>query len=1157
MQSILESVANGRRARIGGVPESYAALILGALARAGRDVLFVAADDVRATTALEGLRFFAPDAVCLPLPAWDCLPYDRASPHADIVSRRIDTLTRLIGESEPGRGRLVVATASSVTQRLPPRAGFEGASMVLRPGQGAGRDALLEFLVRNGYRRVETVREAGEFAVRGGIVDLFATGDEEPVRLDYFGDDLESLRRFDAVSQRTSRIRDEALLRPVSEVPLDEAAITRFRTAYRARFGVTGADDPLFTAVSEGRRHVGMEHWLPLYHPCLETVFDYLADAVIVFGHRAEEALLARRDLIGEYYIARQNMASAGAAQGPVYRPVPPESLFLGEQEWERHLDGRPSLALSPFDETEGPGTLHAGVRAARDFADVRVQPDVNLYDAVREHIAELRAGAGRAIIAAHTEGSRDRLGHLLREHGAAGLTTADDWAAVGNLEAGAVALCVVGIERGFEADDLAVITEEDILGDRLTRRTGRRVRPENVIAEASSLLTGDLVVHMEHGIGRYDGLVTLDVAGAPHDCLRLTYDGGDKLYVPVENIELLSRYGSEEAGAALDRLGGAAWQARKARLKERIREMAHELIAVAAQRSLRSAAPLTPADGLFDEFCARFPYAETDDQQRAIDDTLEDLSTGRPMDRLICGDVGFGKTEVALRAAFIAVMAGRQVAVIVPTTLLARQHYQTFVERFANYPVRIAQLSRLVPPRDAKLTKHDLTNGTMDIVIGTHALLSKSIKFRDLGLMVVDEEQHFGVAHKERLKQFRADVHVLTLTATPIPRTLQMALAGVRELSLIATPPVDRLAVRTFVLPYDPVVIREAIIREHLRGGQTFYVCPRIEHMDRVVERVRTLVPEVKVAVAHGRMASRALEKTITAFYEGAFDVLVSTNIIESGLDLPAVNTIVVHRADMFGLSQLYQLRGRVGRSKVRAYAYLSLPPGQKLTPAAEKRLEVMQTLDSLGAGFSLASHDLDIRGAGNLLGEEQSGHIREVGIELYQQMLEEAVTEARGGPEDEARGWSPQINLGTPVLIPEDYVQDLGLRLELYRRLSRLEVEADIDAFAAEMVDRFGALPPAVENLLETVTIKQLCLRAGVEKVEAGPKGAVLAFRGDSFANPVGLVGFISDQVGTAKLRPDHRLVFMRDWETPADRLTAVRRLMTTIAEIAGGPI
>ncbi|MBY0420765.1 MAG: transcription-repair coupling factor, partial [Parvularculaceae bacterium] len=589
----------------------------------------------------------------------------------------------------------------------------------------------------------------------------------------------------------------------------------------------------------------------------------------------------------------------------------------------------------------------------------------------------------------------------------------------------------------GFETKDLAILSEQDILGDRLVRR-GRRKRAENFLTEASSLMVGDLVVHVEHGVARYLGLKTLDVAGAPHDCLQLEYAGGSKLFLPVENIELLSRFGSDDPDAPLDKLGGAAWQSRKARIKARIKMLAEQLIAIAAKRELKTVGAILPGQGVYDEFCARFPYAETEDQENAIADVVEDLAKGRPMDRLVCGDVGFGKTEVALRAAFIVAMTGRQVAVIAPTTLLARQHFKRFTERFKGFPVKVAALSRLVSAAESEKVRQGLKSGDVDLVIGTHALLAKSVEFRDLGLLVVDEEQHFGVKHKERLKEFRADTHVLTLTATPIPRTLQLAMSGIRDLSLISTPPVDRLAVRTTVGPFDPVVARETLLREHFRGGQSFYVAPRIADLAGVAEFLDVQVPEIKYKIAHGQMAGGELEDIMNAFYDGKFDVLVSTTIIESGLDISTANTMIVHHADQFGLAQLYQLRGRVGRAKLRAYAYLTTSPRKILTEAAERRLKVMQSLDTLGAGFTLASHDLDIRGAGNLLGEEQSGQVKEVGVELYQHMLEEAVTALRQGGEDKGDGqWSPTISIGAAVLIPEDYVADLDVRMGLYRRL------------------------------------------------------------------------------------------------------------------------
>ena len=846
--------------------------------------------------------------------------------------------------------------------------------------------------------------------------------------------------------------------------------------------------------------------------------------------------------------------------EGAPYRALPPDALYPTADEVTSVTAA--ALTFSAF----GAGAA-AGETAARDaamraeigFAEARAAPETNLYNAVGERLrADLAAGQ-RVLVCGHSDGSRDRLVSLLADHGDLPLAVTPTWSAVENLPAGTIAAATLPIDHGFNGAGLMVVTEQDILGERLSRPRRRRRKGEEFLREVSSLEDGDHVVHIEHGIGRYDGLQTLEIGGAPHDCLRLVYHGGDKLFLPVENIEVLSRFGSEDAGVVLDKLGGAAWQARKARVKKRIRDMAEQLIRIAAEREIETLARVYPPEGVYEEFCARFPYEETEDQLQSITDVFEDLSTGRPMDRLICGDVGFGKTEVALRAALIVAMQGMQVAVVVPTTLLARQHFNQFKDRFRNLPLKVRQLSRMVTGKEASEVRAALASGACDVVVGTHALLAKTISFSNLGLLVIDEEQHFGVGQKERLKELKAGVHVLTLTATPIPRTLQMALTGVRSMSLIATPPVDRLAVRTFVMPYDGVVLREALMREHFRGGQSFYVCPRIEDLTRVHERLRNLVPELKLSVAHGQMPARELEDVMTQFSDGGFDVLLSTHIVESGLDIPSANTIVIHRADMFGLAQLYQLRGRVGRSKTRAYAYLTTQPGKKLTPAAQRRLEVMQTLDSLGAGFSLASHDMDIRGTGNLLGEEQSGHVKEVGVELYQHLLREAVMAAREGRLSEngqvTEDWTPQIQLGTPVLIPDAYVPDLSLRLGLYRRVAQLVDGQEIDAFAAELTDRFGPVPPEVTNLLDIIAIKQACKAANVAKVDAGPKGAVVAFRDNHFADPASLVAYIAKQAGTIQMRPDHRLVYRRNWGKPKQRVKGLTRFVGELAALAAG--
>jgi transcription-repair coupling factor (superfamily II helicase) len=1164
-KSPAERLKAGRPLTVAGVPDGAEGLVVADLARAiaasknppAISLALVCRDGPRMAAVSRAISFFAPDIEVLEFPAWDCLPYDRVSPHPAVIAQRVMTLARLsriVGREHPA---VLLTTVNAVLQRVPERAVIAKQSLSVAPGNVAPMANIIQWLELNGFNRAATVREAGDYAVRGGIVDLFAPGMDAPVRLDFFGDTLESIRSFDPETQRTTSELRTLDLVPVSEFALTSDTIRLFRTGYVAEFGAAAPDDALYEAVTEGRKHAGMEHWLPLFHRRLETLFDYLPATPLAVEPLAEEAAHERLAQIADYYQARKDALGKDGGGAP-YKPLPPGRLYLAEAEWRERLDASALAKLTPFAAPSSPsplgGEVAVGAHAGRNFAAERATPSANVFEAVVKHVGALQSGGKRAVVALWSEGSRERMGHVLAEHDLHNLAPVASWPEALALPRPQVALAVLGLESGFETADVALITEQDILGERLIRARRPSKRAENFIAEVTSLAAGDLVVHVDHGIGRFSGLRAIEAAGAPHDCLEIHYAGGDKLFLPVENIELLSRYGSEEAGAELDRLGGTAWQARKARMKNRIREIAGELIKVAAERQLHEAPRLALAAGLYDEFCAGFPYEETEDQDAAIASVLADLASGRPMDRLICGDVGFGKTEVALRAAFIAAMNGKQVAVVVPTTLLARQHFRTFGERLRDYPVHLAQASRLVSAGELAKVKKGIAEGTIDIVIGTHALLGKNIKFKDLGLIVVDEEQHFGVAHKERLKQLRAEVHVLTLTATPIPRTLQLALSGVREMSIIATPPVDRLAVRTFVSPFDPVTVREALLRERYRGGQAFYICPRIEDLAGAKDFLDKHVPEVRVAVAHGQMPARVLEDVMSAFYDGKFDVLLSTTIVESGLDIPTANTLIVHRADMFGLAQVYQLRGRVGRSKLRAYALLTLPAARKITAQAERRLKVLQSLDTLGAGFQLASHDLDIRGAGNLLGDEQSGHIKEVGYELYQQMLEEAVMSMKAGITAPAPDrWSPQITIGTPVLIPEDYVTDLPVRLALYRRLSEIEDDRAIEAFAAELVDRFGPLPDEVEYLLQVVAIKSLCRRANVERIEVGPKGAVLAFRDNVFQNPDGLIAYIAKHPVGARVRPDMKVVFFDEWDSSAERLKGATEILRSLVAIA----
>lgn len=1162
-QSPAQALKPGRVLTLAQVADGAEGLVLADLARAiaarsdapAVSLAIVCRDGQRMQQLARALSFFGPDIEVMEFPAWDVLPYDRVSPNAAIVAQRMTTLSRLSRVKGRDKPSILVTTANAITQRVPAREFTATHALSVAPGNVLGMQSVVEWLELNGYQRASTVREPGEYAVRGGILDLFPPGLDLPVRFDYFGDSVESIKTFDPQTQRSELPMSKLDLVPVAEFQLITETIRRFRTGYVSQFGAAGPDDLLYEAVSEGRRYPGMEHWLPLFHEGMDTLFDYLPGTPVALEALADDAVDQRFAQIKDYYEARAEALKDGVT--PAYKPMPPDKLYLSEAEWKERLGELAVAKLNPFDVPPAADVIDIGATPGHNFVTERTEPGANVFEAVARHVNALQGDGKRVVIALWSEGARERMAHVLADHRLVNLKSVGSWQQVVAAPKHEISLAVLGIDAGFVTDDAAVISEQDILGDRLVRTRKATRRADNFIQEATSLSAGDLVVHVDHGIGRFIGLQPITVNGATQDCLEIHYAEGAKLFLPVVNVELLSRYGSEQTNVELDRLGSGNWQARKARMKKRILEMAGELIKIAAERQLREAPKLTVTPGAYDEFAAGFPYEETDDQLTAIDATLNDLASGRPMDRLVCGDVGFGKTEIALRAAFDAVMNGKQVAVVVPTTLLARQHFKNFSERFRGFPVNVAQLSRLVPAAQMTLNKKGLADGSVDIVIGTHAVLGKAIKFKDLGLVVVDEEQHFGVSHKERLKTLRAEVHVLTLTATPIPRTLQLALTGVRDLSIIASPPVDRLAVRTFVTPFDPLVVREALLREKYRGGQAFYVCPRIEDLAGAKDFLDKHVPEVRVVVAHGQMAPTVLDDIMSAFYDGKYDVLLSTTIVESGLDIPTANTLIVHRADMFGLAQLYQLRGRVGRSKLRAYALLTLPVNRTITAQAERRLKVLQSLDTLGAGFQLASHDLDIRGAGNLLGEEQSGHIKEVGFELYQQMLEEAVTSAKAGiTEVVADRWSPQITIGMPILIPEDYVADLSVRLALYRRLADMEEERDIDSFAAEMVDRFGPLPKDVEHLLQIVQIKALCRRANVDKLDAGPKGAVLSFRDNEFANPEGLMLFIRDHAASVKVRNDkngQRLVFLDDWDKPEERLKGALAIVRRLSSIA----
>ncbi|WP_332065587.1 transcription-repair coupling factor [Bartonella sp. CB189] len=1136
--------------------EAFALAKLSAEIAQGKPLVYVIRDGTKIPHLVQTLNFIEPNLPVIQFPAWDCLPYDRVSPGISVMARRLSALTHISNLRKTPHTAIILTTANAIMQKLPPQAMIESQVIYARAGQNANMEHLVKSLESNGFERVAVVRDVGEFAVRGGIVDIFSPMEIEPLRLDFFGNTLEDIRVFDLETQRTTGKRTEFLLQAMSEVVLTPEVISRFKSSYIHAFGVSKRNNMLYEAISQGRRFAGMEHWLPFFYENLDTFFDHYHDLPIVFEHRIEEVLIERYRLIEDYYDARKEREN-DKENSVSYHPVDPNLLYLTPEhvlecakQSECRVDFTPFNIPKTLDQTT---IVHTNVKLGYDFIKERNAQEKNVFSSVVDHISLLHDAGKKVLLACWSEGSLDRLIQVLNEHGLKKINIIQSLQAIKKTPSNYVSAAVITIEHGFETEDFVIIAEQDILGDRLIRSSKRRKKNTSFISEISSLNCGDIVVHIDHGIGRFVGLKTIMTTGILRDCLEINYAGGDRLFLPIENIELLSRYGSEETDITLDKLGGVSWQSRKARLKKHLLDMAGQLIHIAAERATHSAPALVPPTGPFDEFVACFPYEETEDQIGAIDAVLDDLASGKPMDRLICGDVGFGKTEVAIRSAFVAALNGYQVAVVVPTTLLSRQHYKTFTSRFQGLPIKIGHASRLVKTKELAQIKKGISDGTVDIVIGTHVLLSGAVSFSRLGLLIIDEEQHFGVKHKERLKELKSDIHVLTLSATPIPRTLGLALSGVRELSLITTPPIDRMAVRTFISPFDALVIRETLLREYYRGGQSFYVCPRISDLSSIEEYLKTHVPELKFVIAHGQMSAGQLDDIMNAFYDGQYDILLSTSIIESGLDIPTANTLIVHRAEMFGLSALYQLRGRVGRSKQRAYALFTFPSGKVLTSAAERRLKVLQSLDSLGASFQLASHDMDIRGSGNFLGEKQSGHIKEVGFELYQKMLEEAIAELKEGEQSEDKQWSPQISLGTTVMIPENFVPDLSLRMALYRRLTELDNLEKIDEFAAELVDRFGPLPLEVRHLLKVFYIKILCRKAHVEKLDAGPKGGVVQFRNNYFENGIALVQWVERQGSMAKIRPDQSIVLVRDWTTVDERLVGAVNIMKQLVEIA----
>jgi transcription-repair coupling factor (superfamily II helicase) len=1131
---------------------SARALLLAEAARAHDGLLVAVARDTQRAQALESeLKIFAGGLPVLHFPDWETLPYDAFSPHPEIVSQRIATLYRLPNVK---RGVLVVPVAT-LMQRIAPRSHITGSGLVLAKGQKldlAGEQRRLE---ASGYRHVPQVAEPGDFAVRGALLDIFPMGSAEPYRIELFDDEVESIRSFDPETQRSQQPVDRVELLPAREFPLTEEAAKEFRGNLRERFPIDVRRCPLYQDMKEGVTPGGIEYYLPLFFAQTATLFDYLADdALFVLGEGAGEAADQFWTQAAERYDQRAH---------DIERPVlPPAELYLPPEKLREQLNKR--LRVEVVD----PGHEHAvdtGTQPAPELPLNRKgeEPGTSL----RHFLASY---PGRVLIAADSAGRREALVETLASVGLKP-EHVDNWSAFLARHPGEsrndeqnlprLAITIAPLEQGFALTKpvLTVLTERELYGERVRserdrkRRRGAARDPEAIIRDLTELTPGAPIVHVDHGVGRYQGLVSMDVGGMDGEFLVIEYARGDKLYVPVAQLGLVSRYsGTAPELAPLHSLGGDAWERARRKAAEKVRDVAAELLAIYAQRQARGGESLPIDRQLVEEFGSSFPFEETPDQESAIEAVLNDLAAPRAMDRVICGDVGFGKTEVALRAAFATATAGKQVAVLVPTTLLAQQHYRNFADRFADWPVRVDVLSRFKSAKEVNEALKRLADGQIDVIVGTHKLLQPDIKFKNLGLVIVDEEQRFGVRQKEQLKKLRAEVDLLTMTATPIPRTLNMAMAGLRDLSLIATPPAHRTAVRTFISAWDPATIREALQRELSRGGQVYFLHNEVQSIERTVRELQELVPDARIRIAHGQMPERELEGVMADFHRQRFNVLVCTTIIETGIDIPTANTIIIDRADHFGLAQLHQLRGRVGRSHHRAYAYLVVPDRKSITADAQKRLEALASLEELGAGFTLATHDLEIRGAGELLGDEQSGQIQEIGFGLYTELLDRAVRALKSGkvPDfDLSSEHETEVELHLPALIPDDYLPDVHARLTLYKRIASARSEDELRDLQVEMIDRFGLLPEPTRQLFAVASLKLMATPLGIRKLDFGANGGRIVFREKPEVDPMAIIRLIQRQPRVYKLDGQDKLKVILELPGASERIRSAQELLVTL--------
>jgi transcription-repair coupling factor (superfamily II helicase) len=1127
---------------------SAAALALAEAMDADRRLYVVIADDARSLERLSAeVRFFAGDELPLVrLPDWEVLPYDLFSPHPDIVSERLKTLFEL----PLLRHGCLIVTADTLMQRLPPRNYVQGRAFELKTGQALALEPFRQRLAEAGYASVSQVVSPGEFAVRGSLLDVFPMGAVAPLRIDLFDEEIEAIRRFDPDTQRSLDALTEVRLLPAREVPLDAQAVKDFRRRYRTRFEGDPNKSAIYRGVSEGIAPAGVEFYQPLFFETTTALVDYLpGDAVIVQDAALPGALGKAWDDISARYEDRRH-----DIERPVLRP---EELFLPPAQLLEALAPFPAITLDAFKadtELQGAG---AGVRNFPTTAPRELRLDVRAEQPLAALDSFLQGFAGRVLIAADSAGRREVLQEMLRAYRHE-VRIVSGWQA---FAAGAerLALTVAPDLEGLTltAPPIALVSEAQLFGARARqeRRRKRAVDPEAILADLRDLNPGAPVVHEEYGVGRYLGLLPMEIGGQPGEFLVLEYQDGDRIYVPVQALHLVSRYtGAAPEHAPLHKLGTDQWARARRRAAEQVRDVAAELLDLYARRKAQQGLSLPVAELDYQAFASAFPFEETADQAEAIRQVLADLASARPMDRIVCGDVGFGKTEVAMRAAFIAAQAGKQVAVLAPTTLLVQQHLTNFRDRFADWPVRIEALSRFGTSKETQTVLEGLEQGKVDIVIATHRLLHAHARFKDLGLLIIDEEHRFGVRDKQRLQALRANVHVLTLTATPIPRTLNMALGGLRDLSLITTAPAARLAIKTFLIEWHAPTLREAALRELRRGGQVYFVHNEVRSIEKIAAEVQALVPEATVRVGHGQMRERDLEQLMVDFYHRRFSVLVCTTIIESGIDVPSANTIMINRADHMGLAQLHQLRGRVGRSHHRAYAYLIAPPRQALQRDAAKRLEAIESMEELGAGFVLATHDLEIRGAGELLGEQQSGQMTEIGLSLYLDMLEHAVRALKEGREpalEQPLAAATEVELRLPAFLPESYVGDVHVRLSLYKRIAAADSDTALDDLSAELHDRFGPAPPAAVNLLRVAKLKLAARALGVRRLDLGPQGGSLTFEERSRVEPATLVRLIQRSAREYRLDGPQKLRVSRQLPSEAARFEFAGDLLRRLGE------